>query len=179
MSEKKAEKKYNKTGFSFEPEIIGSDPEGKHIILDANHYIMLGSASQGQVFYCPKENKYYAGEGSQPINEKRFKEHFLPYLRWDHDQLVEITVPGTDKNGKAATLPTGCYRSEFPPTPENISAKRAELIQAAVSRSETPDMAEIYASTAPRELLSNEKFMAELDDAPADIRLARRINKAL
>lgn len=168
-----------KIGMSFQPEAIGLGPEGEHVIVDANHYIALVSASQGTLYYIPRENKYYRSEGKVPCKDEDFKKLFLRYLRWDYDQLVDETVDAPQEDGSVKKLLTGCQISLYPATPENIASKREELITAASRAGEMVNMNKVLQMTSPRELKANEAFDKEIDKSPADIRLARRINKAL
>lgn len=166
-----------KKGMSFSPELIGEGPEGEHVVKDANHFILLGSASNGVVFYIPRENAYYLNEGGIP-NHPDVMKLKMPYLRWDFDQMAEeeILAEGADGQPRIVKLPP---KSKFPPTPENIATKRKELAAAAIESGETPDMKAIYAATSPNRLEETEKFLALLDQRSADERLAARINRTL
>jgi hypothetical protein len=164
-----------KVGLSFEPELIGEGPGGEHVIKDANHFIMLGSASNGTIFYIPRENAYYANPGGQP-NVKKILDAKMPFLRWDFDVMEEEEVSTTDSAGKPRTVKLPA-KSSFPPTPENIAAKRTELMAAAVAKGEVPDMKKIYAATSPKELTETPEFLAELDQRTAPKKIADRINR--
>ena len=166
---KKLDDSQKKKGMSFEPEVIGSGDEGEHIILDSNPYVMLNSISQGTIYYCPRDNKYYLSESEEPCPEELFKEKFLPYLRWDYDVFETATL----KDGSTKKV------SIFPPSPENIAKKRADLIQEAVDNAETPDMEAIIEATTPKELRLNDTYEKLIDQASPDERMARRINRSM
>lgn len=167
------EKESKKEGFSFSPELIASGPNGEHVVVDADHYVMLTNASVGTIYYTYKTNKYWANEGVE-MKEETLKTKFMPYLRWDHD-ILEDEVLTTERDGKKVTLPTGRKISKFPPTTENIKAKRDELIEASMKAGKMPDLKAIWNSTAPRRLLETEVFMATVDNTPFLQKLARKL----
>lgn len=167
-------------GFSFNPEVLGADAEGHHIVLDANHCVILGSVTQGTVYYSPRDNKYYGGVGSKELDRDIFEKKILPYLRWDYDQLEEevLVTERPDEKGAMVSVPlkTGRIISKFPPTPENIKAKRDEYIKAALTNGEQPDLKKLYNKTSPNRLLNNEEYEAKMDRANPTERLLRRYN---
>lgn len=162
-----------KEGFSFSPELIASGPNGEHIVVDADHYVMLTNASVGTIYYTYKTNKYWSNENVE-IDEELFKTKFLPYLRWKYDVLVDEILE-TERDGRRISLPSGRKLSKFPPTPENIKAKRDELIEASMKAGKQPDLKAIWIDTAPKRLLETEVFMASVDNTPFLQKLARKL----
>jgi hypothetical protein len=169
-----------KLGFSFEPETLGLDGEGKFVVTSANHYTLLMTASLGSLAYTAKDNKYWLAPDKECPRDL-LESKFLPYLRWKFDVLEDEIVPSEreDASGRAVkvSLKTGRKISKFPPTPENISAKRSEMLAAAFKAGKTADQAKIYAETSPVEMLEHEDFDALLDKSNLMQRLARRINR--
>jgi hypothetical protein len=171
--------------FSFQPEVITSGPEGEHVIVDALHYICLGSQTQGNLFYTPKVNKYWISQGTE-CSKELLKEKFIPYLRWDFDELepeaIEKIEEYQDDKGKAhfrkIKVMTGRVVSKFPPSPENIDIQRKKILEQHMNEGKTISLEKLYELTAPRALLNNERFESMLDQSHADEKLARRLNSS-
>lgn len=161
--------------FSFKPDTVKVARDGEHTIVRDNSYIALASATQGSIFYTPKDNKYWITEGKECPKDV-FKERFLPYLRWKFDEIVEETVLKRNEKGDEIQVKTGRKTSSFPPTPENIAKVRQDLLENAVIEGKEIDQTEIYRQTSPTMLTNNDKFESMLDKAPADEKLARRLN---
>ena len=182
MADKKVPKKEvpRKRGMSFEPQTIGTDGEGKHVVLDDNPYIALHSASHGWLFYCPRDNEYYASDTDNPMPRDLFEKKFLPYLRWAYDKFeteeVEVADPA-DLRG-IRKIKVERLMSTFPPTPENIAAIREGIVKSALQAGADVDMKEIWAKTSPTELVLTEKDSMILDNASTAERLLRKINKS-
>jgi hypothetical protein len=169
--------KKDRKGFSFQPDVISANRSGEHQINKklSNPYVMLQSQTQGKLFYTPKDNKYWIAPGVE-CTQDRFEEKYLAYLRWDFDEIIEEVVEKEDSKGKTVSLKTGRAISTFPPTPENIAAKRKELLDAAVASGDDIDQEEILSKTSPTQLLNNDLFESMLDKTSADEKLARRLN---
>lgn len=173
MESKAPKEKPVKLGFTYEPELIGSGPNGEMTVVDANHYIILQSASVGKIVYTYKDNKYWTGENAE-CPEELLKSKFLPYLRWKFD-VLEDEVVMAERNDKMVPIKTGRKISSFPPSPENIAAKRKEMISAALKSGEEANLKQIWNATAPVRLVENEAFEAMIDKTPEFLKMARKL----
>ena len=161
----------------FQPDKIQRDPKtGGHKVVRDNPVRILESATQGKLFFAETENKYYIADGVE-CPEDKFKDHYLPYLRWDFDEFVEEVIVKEDSKGNDIEIKTGRKVSTFPPTPENIADKRKELIQAAIENGDDIDKAKINVLTSPRTLRNHDEMEAALDKGPAWQELVRRLTK--
>lgn len=146
--------------FSHKPEVLAEGPDGL-AIASANHHIILGSQTQGQIAYTPGDNVYWAAVG-KPMNKERFEKDFLPYLSWQFDVIEEI-------EGKMVNV--------FPPSPENIALKRMELIQVASKEGKVLDQKTLQMMTSPAVLKNKESFEKLLEKFTPDEDMARRLNR--
>ena len=144
--------------FSFKPDVFAPDGNGGLTVdkTRSNPYVLLKSHTQGTIFYTPKTNQYWIAEGKE-VSQERFESHFLPYLRWKYDRIVDGV-------------------NEFPPSPENILIKRKELIEAASERGELIDQQELIQATSPVQLTNSAAFEARLNKEDVDERLIKRLN---
>jgi hypothetical protein len=181
MSDKSPKREVpRKKGMSFEPQTIGTDGEGKHVVIDDNPYIALNSASHGWLYYCPRDNAYYASDTDNPMPDDLFSQKFLPQLRWNFDKFEEDEVEVVDPMDQRGIRKIKVERltSTFPPTPANIAAVREGMIKSALAAGATPDMQEIWAKTSPTHLELTDKDKLILDSASPSERLLRKINKS-
>lgn len=151
---------------------IGILPNGQSGVVKRDWHTMLASETQGRIYYSPIKNKYYVAEDS-PVSKEQFEDQFLPYLSWDYDQFEqeEVMVEAEDAKGKVKEVGTGKFRviNKFPPTPENIAAKRKELLNKAFEDGESVSSEDIQMKTLPRTLLN--------DDMTTDGRRKRRFRR--
>lgn len=152
-----------------------------------------GVANNTHIYYCHDNAKYYT-KGRKELPLETFKKA-LPYLTWKYDQLVEeeieveVEQEYTTKNGNKSKRKvkelqkTGNVINKFPPTTENILAKRKELREELAANGEIPTEAEIrelYYSASPT-LKSHEMFAEEegrLSESRA-LRLKRMMQQGL
>lgn len=170
-----------KPGFSLKPDVLVKEAHSEYSVVDekqSNRYIALESMSQGRIFYVPKLNQFFTGEGNIPVDEKVFNEKFLPYLKWKYDQVEEVVNEVKVKEGsKTVTkkVNTGQFINKFPCTPENIAAKRKELIGAAVERGEIPNADDIHQMTSPHTLTNDEQTEALLKKPAVNLQMINRL----
>ena len=175
MSKKEVVKK---TGLDIErPDSLGAQGDGTIGITDRNHYQLLENPSVGRIYYTPKDNKFWTGQGAECPAEV-LKAKYMRYLRWNFDNLVKEVVETTDAvSGKKSKKETGYMVSTNPCTPENIAKKRKELIESALADGRDPNYENILNVTRPTELKNSEAFDALLDQSTPLELLARRLNQ--
>ena len=141
-------------GFSMEPDKLGKDKDNQLAILESNPYKCLHNAiDQRSIYYLPKENAYYTGEGDTPVSEEDFAEKWEQHLCWDFDQWEEKT----DKDGKKA------YINKFPPSPQNIEKVQIEMKDKMFKETKTIDPEKIIQATLPRKLISDPVLESQVD----------------
>lgn len=180
-----------KDKFSFAPHAL---KKGKDDTLEIDkeaslEYIMLGSQTQGTIYYTPKTNQYWAAPGKE-MSKERFKEQFEQFLSWDYDKVEDeiIEKPQLDKAGKVVEdakgkvklekVATGNKVNVNPPSPENILKKRQELLAKAMKEGKSISEDKLIALTSPRRLKNKPEFEARLNNFTSDELLIRRLNKS-
>ena len=149
-------------GFSFYPDRVKTGSRG-HEIERANPYVTLASLTVGKIHYTPKDNKYWVAPGKE-CSKELLEKKFLPYLRWQFDE-IEVD----SKTGKAI--------NHFPATPENIELKRSELVDEAIKETGRANFEEIEAMTCPHTLLNLEEVERTLDKGTPAEQMVRHLSK--
>lgn len=156
--------KESKPKFSFRPDKFGKDDRGGFVFEDRNPYIMLGAEGLNghqRIFYTPKTNEYWLGEGRICPKEK-LETEFAQRLTWAYDEIEE-----TKDGGKI---------NVFPPTPANIKKMRKKILDEKFKAGERVDYDEVEKMTSPVSLKNHPEFDQLLKKTAASERLARRIN---
>lgn len=126
-------------------------------------YLLFLTQSHPKLYFTYNDAKYWSAPGRELTKDEL--KRFLPYLRWDFDESKEI------KSGKNE----GKVAQVFPPTTENIMAKRKELFEKSILDGKTPDMEAIKAATQPRQLLERKALQDYLDDYGMDPQTIKRL----
>lgn len=148
--------------FSFEPETLAFDEQGKLVVKERNDYVSLGGLGHKTIYYTPKSNKFWIAPGKE-LSEERFKSHYASLLYWDFDQW-ETTKAGDKVN-------------KFPCTPANIQAKREELLLSESKKGQSFSYESILARTSPRGLRNPEHIASKLPQDNSEDAMLRRINR--
>lgn len=159
--------------------------------LDGHNYSLLSSAmvvGGKDLAFSHKDCKYYVSARKE-CSAEMFAE-FRPYLRWEFDQIeavteeIEVEEEYTTKSGNTSTkkvkksVPTGDFINKFPPTTENILAKKREVLEELYASESAPtpeQVAKAISRIIPR-LGDHERMQAIIAEkgASAEERLLRK-----
>lgn len=159
--------------------------------LDGHNYSLLNSAmvvGGKDLAFSHKDCKYYVAARKE-CSAEMFAQ-FRPYLRWEFDQIepvmeeIEVEEEYTTKSGNISTkkvkkkVPTGEFVNKFPPTTENVLAKKREVLEDlyATESAPTPDQVSKAVSRIIPRLGDHERIQAviEAKGATSEERLLKK-----